>query len=75
MLTDVDRQQQFGDGIHGDPHPMWGTRQPLSRVGLGDLPVFDGADQSKQLIKLHLSDMNIVEEMARKCLEVVGGLH
>jgi hypothetical protein len=63
-ITDGDRQQQFGDGVHGDPHPMRGTGQPLYRVGLCDLTIFDGAEQGKQLIELNLRDMDVVEEMA-----------
>ena len=65
-LTDGDRQQQFSDGVHGDPHPMRGTGQPLYRVGRCDLPGFDGAEQRKQLIQLNLSDMDVVQKMARK---------
>jgi hypothetical protein len=43
-LTDVERQEQFTLGLHGDPDPVWGARQALDRLILADCARFEGTE-------------------------------
>jgi hypothetical protein len=48
-FADVNRQDQFGDGVHGHPHPVRRSRQTFDGFGVSDLTVFDRTEQSKGL--------------------------
>ena len=41
--------------------------------GLADLPGLDRTEQGIELVQLHLGDADVVQEMLREGLEVVGG--
>jgi hypothetical protein len=63
-LTDVNRQDELGDWLHGHPHPVGRALQALDGFVLGHFPVFDGAEQSKECVHLHLLDIDIVQKVA-----------
>jgi hypothetical protein len=63
-IADVDRQQHLALGVQRDPHPLGCTLQARDGLGLIDLPVLHGTEESKQLIELDLVDVHIVEKMA-----------
>ena len=74
-IPDVDRQQQLALGVHRDPDPLGRTLQALDGVGLADLAVFDGAEQRKEFIQLHLPDPQVMQEVLRKGPQLLRRLH
>jgi hypothetical protein len=70
-LPDVERQQQFTLGGHGDPDPLRGTLQALDGFGRTALAVPDGAEQRKQLIQLHLPDPQVMQKVLREGPELL----
>src|SRR5262245_51304434 len=65
-LADVNDEEQFALGGHGDPHPGRRTFQALDSLCLTDLAVLDRAEQRKQLIQLYLLDLHVVQEVLRE---------
>lgn len=50
-------------------------QEALHCHGLSDLTVFDRTEQRKELIHLHLLDLNVAQEITRKGVQVLGCLH
>src|SRR5262249_62137608 len=65
-LTDVERQEQFTFGLHGDPDPVWGARQALDRFLLADCARFEGTEYGVEFVQLHLAELQIVQKIVRK---------
>ena len=74
-LTDVDRQEQLTLRLQGAPDPVRGARQALDRLGLGDLAILERAEDGIEFVQLHLANLEIAQEIGRKRLELVPGLH
>jgi hypothetical protein len=62
-IPDVERQQQFTLGGHGDPDPLGRALQALKGRGRADFTGLDRAEQRKQLIELHLPDLYVMQEV------------
>jgi hypothetical protein len=74
-IPDVDRQQQLALGVHRHPDPLGHTLQALDGLGLADLPVFDRAEQGKELIELDLPHAYIVQDVSGKRPELLCRFH
>ncbi|HEY5868779.1 MAG TPA: hypothetical protein VI542_25000 [Candidatus Tectomicrobia bacterium] len=74
-IAHVDRQQHLALGVQRDPHPLGCTLQARDGLGLIDLPVFHGTEESTQLIKLHLVDPHVVQEVLHEGPQLLGRLH
>jgi hypothetical protein len=74
-IPDVKREQEFALGVHRDPDPLGRTLQTLDGLGLVDLPVFDRAEQGKELIELDLPHAHIVQDVSGKGLELLCRFH
>ena len=61
-IPDIDGQQQCTLGVHRDPAPRGRALQALNGFRLTDLPLLNRAEQSQQLIHLHLSDPHVMQE-------------
>ncbi len=73
-LTDVDREEQFTLGRHGDPYPMRGARQALDRLILADVARFEGTEHGGEFVQLHLAELQSVQAIVRKGSQLVGDL-
>ena len=62
-LANVDGQQQFALGGHGDPHPIGRAVKTLARFACADLTVLHGTEQRIEFVQLHLGHADIVEEV------------
>src|SRR5437773_699187 len=71
-ISNVDGQEQFGNRVEGDPHPVRRARQALERLGLADLTGLDRAEQGEEFVKLDLCDVHVVQEMAGKRRRMLG---
>ena len=56
-IPDVDRQQPFPLGVHGDPDPLRRPLQALDGVGFTHLSSFDGTEERLEFVHLHLSEV------------------
>src|SRR4029450_2018938 len=72
-IADVDGQEQFGDRVESDPHPVRRPPRALDAPVVADLPRLDRTEQGVQFIELHLRDVHVVQEILREGLEMVGG--
>jgi hypothetical protein len=73
-VTDLDGQQQLAHRVDRRPDPIGRPRQALDRFGLTHLPSFDGTEQGKEFVQLHLGDVHIVQKMLGNCCCVVSGV-
>ena len=55
-MPDVERQQEFALGVHGDPDPLGRTLQACDGVGRADRAILHRAEQGKEFVQLHLPD-------------------
>jgi hypothetical protein len=62
-LTEVDGQEEFTLGLHGDPDPMRGARQALDRLILADFALFESTEHGIEFVELHLAHMDVTEKI------------
>jgi len=73
-LPDVDRQQQFTLGVHGDPDPLRRTLQARDGLSRTDRTVFDCAEEGEEFVQLHLLDPHVVQDMLGEGAQLLGRL-
>src|SRR5262249_16178088 len=74
-VTDRNRQQEFALGIECRPHPMRRARQALDRPLLAYRAVLKRTKHGIEFIELHLREVQVVQEVLRKGLELLCRLH
>ena len=71
----LNRQQQLALRIDGRPHPVAGALQAFDRFVVADLAIVDAAQHGIELVKLQLAYVHVTEKIARKGLELLGGVY
>ena len=71
--ADIDDHQHLALGVHGRPHPLRGAREAREGFVFADCAVLESPEHDVQLVELDLLEAEVVEQVARKGPQLVGG--